>query len=74
VSEPARDSGATVYLIDRYREQARSYIYGYPLFCNTVSDVVFGLLSSILRKFSELSQGAAGVTISLVGTITPNTA
>ncbi|MDR6928461.1 hypothetical protein J2Y56_004518, partial [Pseudomonas sp. BE134] len=26
-----------------------SHIYGYPLFCNTVFDAVFGLLSSIRR-------------------------
>ena len=32
-----------------HREQARSHIYGYPLFCNTVFDAVFGLLSSIRR-------------------------
>jgi len=36
-------------LIHRFREQARSHIYGSPLFCNTVFDDVFGLLSSIRR-------------------------
>jgi len=25
-------------IVNDHREQARSYIYGYPLFCNTVFD------------------------------------